>query len=68
MIRTKDLIAERIRAGLTQRDAAKICECSVNTYGKKENGKASFTLDEVVKLCNALHIDDREKRAYIFLS
>lgn len=68
MIKTNELVAERARAGLTQRDAADACGCSVNTYGRKESGKALFTLDEVIKLCEALHIDDPGRRAYIFLS
>lgn len=68
MVRCNELIAERVRAGLSRKDAAKVCGCSVNTYGRKETGKASFTVDEVVKLCHALGIVDAEQKAYIFLA
>ena len=67
MVRSNELIAERVRAGMSQRDAAKVCGCSVNTYGRKETGKSSFTVDEVVKLCNALGIVSAERKEYIFL-
>ena len=66
-MRANELIAERVRAGMTQRDAARVIDCSVNTYGRKETGKTAFTLDEAVKLCEAFNIDDPSRRAYIFL-
>ena len=68
MVRCNDLIAERVRSGMSRKDAAKVCGCSVNTYGRKETGKSSFTVDEVVKLCHALGIVDAEKIASIFLA
>lgn len=67
MVRSNELVAERMRAGFTQKDAAAACGCSVNTYSRKEQGKTSFDTDEVVALCDALGINDNEKRAYIFL-
>ena len=68
MVRCNELIAERVRAGVSRKDAAEACDCSVNTYGRKETGKASFTIDEVVKLCDLLGIVDPERKAYIFLA
>lgn len=68
MVRTNELVAERVRAGFTQKDAAKICGCSTNTYALKETGKASFDIDEVIPLCEAFGIESLERRAYIFLA
>ena len=67
LVRYNELIAERVRAGMSQKDAAKVCGCSVNTYCRKETGKSSFTVDEVTKLCHALGIVDAERKAFIFL-
>ncbi|MBQ6164742.1 MAG: helix-turn-helix domain-containing protein [Clostridia bacterium] len=68
MVRTNELIAERARAGFSRKDAAAACGCSTNTYALKETGKASFTTEEVVALCDAMGIDDIERRGYIFLA
>ena len=68
MVRTNELIAERTKARMTQSDAANVCGCALNTYNRKETGKASFTVEEVVALCNAFGITDPERRAYIFLA
>lgn len=68
MVRRNDLIAERVRAGLTQEDAAKACGISKNSYCRKETGKSAFTVEEAVRLCVALRINEPERRAIIFLS
>ena len=68
MVRVNELRAARVRAGKTQKDAAYVCGCSVNTYGNKESGRTAFTVDEVVLLCDFLGINDPEQRAYIFLA
>ena len=67
MVRTEELQAERKRKKATQADAAKAIGCSVNTYCAKENNEAKFDIDEVVKLCDFLGIEDKSRRAYIFL-
>lgn len=67
MVRTEELQAERKRRKATQQDAAKAIGCSTNTYCAKENNEAKFDVEEVVKLCEFLGIESKEKRAYIFL-
>ena len=68
MVRRNELIAARVRAGLTQDDAARACGISKNSYNRKEIGRSAFTVDEVVKICEAFGISEPEQRAYIFLA
>lgn len=67
MPNTSAIKAERVRAGFSQEEMARELNCSTNTYNLKENGKASFTLPEVLAFCKAVGLSDPLKKASIFL-
>ena len=52
----------------TQRLLAKGIGISENSLANKMNGKYCFNTDEVIKICEFLHIEDSETKASIFLS
>lgn len=68
MVRSNELVAARKKVGATQADAANVIGCAVNTYCSKENNKACFTIDEVVKLCDFLNIESDREKVFIFLA
>lgn len=68
MVRTNELVAARMRAGVTQEDCGRYIGCSKNVYCQKENNKAKFDVVEVTKFCEFLEINDYAQRAYIFLA
>lgn len=62
------LIGKIAENGYTQKSLAARIEMSENTLGNKINGKSAFTVDEVLSICDALHITDDNEKAAIFLS
>ena len=66
-MKTNMLKGKIIAAGYTQRTLAPLLNMSENTLSKKVNGQTAFDTDEVMHLCDLLHIDDNEEKAYIFL-
>lgn len=62
------LRARMIEAGYTQRSLAQAIGKSENTLSNKMSGKTPFTTDEVLAICDCLHIIDNGERAQIFLS
>lgn len=52
----------------SQRMLAKEIGKSENTLAKKLNGKIPFNTDEVIAICEFLHIEDPHEKAAIFLS
>lgn len=68
MVRSNELVAARKKVGATQEDAANAIGCSVNTYCSKENNNSCFTIEEAVKLCDFLKIDNDRDKVYIFLA
>ena len=52
----KNIKAERVRRGYTQRDLAKVLKVSPNTYNMKENGVRPFTLKEFRILLDYLDV------------
>lgn len=52
----------------TQRLLAKGIGISENSLANKMNGKYSFNVDEAIKICDFLHIEDPGVKAAIFLS
>ena len=68
MTNSKRLRARMLEAGFSQRTLASEIKMSVNTLNRKINNKRSFNCDEVDAICEALHIDDPEEMANIFLS
>lgn len=52
----RNLRAIRERKGLSQSQAAELCDMSERHYGEIERGEANFTLETRVKLCAGLKI------------
>ena len=46
--------AERVAKGYTQAKMAELMGLARNQYNKRENGKISFTADELITLANLL--------------
>lgn len=57
-----------VASGLTQYKLAELLHMSKNTLSNKVQGHTSFTLEEVNRLCELLHIDDNTEKAEIFLT
>lgn len=56
------------RAGLTSKELARRIGISQNTLSAKMNGKGSFDLGQVDKICVELKITDDAEKIKIFLS
>ena len=67
-MKTNILKGKIVSAGYTQRSLAPKMNMSANTLCKKINGKAPFDTDEIYHLCDLLHIEDDQEKAYIFLT
>lgn len=65
MNRLRGIMAER---QCTQRALAKGIGVSESTLTNKMNGKYSFNIDEAIKICEFLHIEDPDTKATIFLT
>lgn len=71
-MRTNELKGKIVAAGFSQGTLANAMsqrgvKTSKNTLSKKVNGRAPFTTDEIVCLCDLLSIVDNNEKAYIFL-
>jgi transcriptional regulator with XRE-family HTH domain len=53
----RNIRAERVRCGYTQREMAQKLGLSVTGYNHKENGKRQFSLEEFVLICRILGVD-----------
>lgn len=62
------LRGKMVANGYTVETAAKCLGMSRNTLSSKINGKSEFNADEVIRLCELLHIDDPAQKVEIFLS
>lgn len=67
MVNALQLKARILSEGHTQRSLAKVIGISKNTLNSKINGSVQFNIDEVEKICDALHIDAPEEKCAIFL-
>ena len=67
-MRTNILKGKIMMAGYTQRTLAEEMKMSKNTLNAKVNGRVALNTDEVVRLCDLLHIVDDSEKAYIFLT
>lgn len=67
MINTAAFRGEMVAHGWTQRRLADYLGISENTLSLKIRGLASFTLDEVEKICVAFGITDPVRKCEIFL-
>lgn len=62
------LLGKLAENGMSQNVLASVIGISPNSMSAKINGKSSFNLVQVEKICAALHIDNMDERADIFLS
>lgn len=62
------LRARMVLAEMSQAELAKICGVTENTLSNKLQGRTEFKADEIVKICEALDIQDAETRNDIFLT
>lgn len=67
MINTNRLKAAIVGAGMSQVQLAKVVGMNKNTLSAKINGKASFNVDEVMKICATLGIQSDQEKCLIFL-
>ena len=67
MVDTKKLKGLIVLAGKTQKEVAKEVAMSTNTLSNKINGTREFTVGEVIRICDILHITDNAEKARIFL-
>lgn len=56
-----------VRQNITVADVVSQMKMSRNTWYSRMSGESSFTIEEAVRLCNILKIDDLRTRAEIFL-
>lgn len=67
MLDAQKLKGKIVEAGMTQGELAKTIGISQNTLTRKLTGRRDFTVGEVVRICDALHITDNGQKAQIFL-
>lgn len=67
MVDTQKLKGLIVSAGMTQKEVAKEAGMSTNTLSNKINGTRDFTVGEVIKICDILHITENAEKAQIFL-
>jgi transcriptional regulator with XRE-family HTH domain len=68
MVNKNKLLGKIAEAGKSQRLLAQEVGMSVNTLNSKINGKGSFDIEQVVKICNVLNITESDEKAEIFLN
>lgn len=71
-MQTNMLKSKIVAAGYTQNSLASAMQqagfkMSKNTLSKKINGRAQFSIDEVIYLCKLLSICDNGEKVHIFL-
>ena len=67
MLNKNEFLGEMIRAGFTQTTLALRIGMSKNTLSSRINGRTYFDTDEVDRVCEALKINDVNKKCKIFL-
>lgn len=67
-MRANLLRSEIIANNMTVTSLAETVDMKPKTLYNKINGTSQFTVDEVVKICDALRINDAAKKCLIFLS
>jgi len=67
MLDAKKLKGKIVEAGMTQGELAKIIGISQNTLTRKLTGRRDFTVGEIDRICDALHITDNGQKSQIFL-
>lgn len=67
-MRANLLRGEIVSQGMTVTSLAEAIDMKPKTLYNKLNGNSQFTVDEAIKICNVLNINDAGKKASIFLS
>lgn len=67
MINKNLLRAKIAESGYTQTTLCEMIGMGQNSLSAKMNGKSSFTLEQIDKICDALNINDAETKIKIFL-
>lgn len=57
---SRELKALRVRHGYTQKVLAELLDLGETSYTKRENGVASFTLEEVKKMKEIFHLSPEQ--------
>ncbi|MBQ4544086.1 MAG: helix-turn-helix transcriptional regulator [Oscillospiraceae bacterium] len=67
MVDTKKLRGRMAEMGYSQTSLAKHLQINKNTLNAKMNGRSDFSVDDALKICNALNISDDKMKCEIFL-
>ena len=67
-MRANLLRSEIVANNMTITSLAESVDMKPKTMYNKMNGTSQFTVDEVIKICEALRITDAAKKCLIFLS
>ena len=68
MVQTNLLKGKIVMSGISRKELAKKIHMSESTLSDKINGKRSFTVDEVERLCEILGIVSSDEKVSIFLA
>lgn len=66
MLKLRLLKSKRVLKGLYQHDIADKMGVSLKSYNFKENGKVSFTVDEILKVIECLELTFEEANDIFF--
>ena len=67
MLDTLKLKGKIVEAGMTQGELAEKIGISQNTLSRKIAGRRDFTIGEIDRICDVLHITENEQKCQIFL-
>ena len=67
MVNLNKFRAAMAENGLNQKELAKRIGISENSLCSKINGKSRLYADEILSICDVLHINEAAKKAEIFL-
>lgn len=60
MTNTNLLKAKIVENGLTQKKMAELLKISLQSFNYKVNNKREFTVNEIVKICDLLKIENKD--------
>lgn len=61
------LRAEVAASGMTLQELAEKAKITRSAFSAKINGHRSFDVDEIIRICDVLKIEDNQRKAEIFL-
>ncbi len=68
MVNSRALKSAMVAAGYNQSQMAKELGISLNSLCSKINNRSKFSIDEAIKICDILKINNNEDKVLIFLS